>query len=462
MNSIAAADLTTQSQALARGAIGSAALTEYLLTLIAQRNPQLNAFVHVDADGARQAAAQSDVRRANGRSLGPLDGLSVAFKDNIDVAGLPTTAGMATRRGRIAAQDAFVVQRLRAAGMVVLGKLNMHEAALGATNDNPHYGRCDNPLRAGFTPGGSSGGSAAAVAAGLCALALGTDTMGSVRIPAAYCGVVGFKASWGRVSTRGTVACCHALDHVGPIVRSQRDLLLVMLALDAYDALCADARAFEPAFASRAAAPALVSRAAAPALVSRASFVAAADIESFGTTPQVAAAYRQALQALREQGHAVAEIELAGYDFGRARRAGLLMVEADLLVEHADDWRKQPQNFSPELARMLRWAEQQPAAALAAAQRTVAAAHIEAARWFQHGSVMLLPTAPQQAFAFGEPVPANQADLTAVANMAGLPAMTLQLPVAPGELPIGLQCIAASGCEDILLHLDLRLQPAPP
>ena len=444
MNSIAAADLTTQSQALARGAIGSAALTEYLLTLIAQRNPQLNAFVHVDTDGARQAAAQSDVRRANGRSLGPLDGLTVAFKDNIDVAGLPTTAGMATRRGRIAAQDAFVVQRLRTAGMVVLGKLNMHEAALGATNDNPHYGRCENPLRAGFTPGGSSGGSAAAVAGGLCALAMGTDTMGSVRIPAAYCGVVGFKASWGRVSTRGTVACCHALDHVGPIVRSQRDLLLVMPALDAYDALSADARAF------------------APARVSRVSFVAAADIENFGTAPQVGAAYRQALKALREQGHAVAELELAGYDFGRARRAGLLMVEADLLVEHADDWRTQPQNFSPELARLLRWAEQQSTAALAAAQRTVAAAHTEAARWFTHGSVMLLPTAPQQAFAFGEPVPANQADFTALANMAGLPAMTLPLPVAPGELPIGLQCVAASGAEDILLHLDLRLQQILP
>ena len=445
MNSIAAADLTTQSQALARGAIGSAALTEYLLTLVAQRNPQLNAFVHVDTDGARQAAAQSDVRRANGRSLGPLDGLTVAFKDNIDVAGLPTTVGMATRRGRIAAQDAFVVQRLRTAGMVVLGKLNMHEAALGATNDNPHYGRCENPLRAGFTPGGSSGGSAAAVAGGLCALAMGTDTMGSVRIPAAYCGVVGFKASWGRVSTRGTVACCHALDHVGPIVRSQRDLLLVMPALDAYDALCADARAFAPAVSP-----------------SRLTFVAASDIDRLGAKLEVCAAYRQALRALREQGETVIEIELAGYDFGRARRAGLLMVEADLLVEHADDWRTQPQNFSPELARLLRWAEQQSTAALAAAQRTVAAAHTEAARWFTHGSVMLLPTAPQQAFAFGEPVPANQADFTALGNMAGLPAMTLPLPVAPGELPIGLQCVAASGAEDILLHLDLRLQQTLP
>jgi aspartyl-tRNA(Asn)/glutamyl-tRNA(Gln) amidotransferase subunit A len=432
-------DLTAQAQALARNETTSVALTEALLAAIAARNAQLGAFLHVDAEGARHAAAASDARRAAGQLRGALDGLSVAYKDNIDVAGMPTTAGMATRRGRIAGGDAFVVQRLRAAGMVILGKLNLHEAALGATSDNPHFGRCENPLRTGFTPGGSSGGSAAAVAAGLCALALGSDTMGSVRIPAAYCGVVGFKPSWGRVSTAGSVACCHALDHIGPLVRSQRDLALVMPVLDAFDARCADARRF----------------AAQPA-VPHPRFVAAADIEALGVEPAVAAAYHRALQALRDGGATVSDIALSGYDFGRSRRAGLLMVEADLLVEHAADWRSQPQNFSPELARLLRWAEGQSAAALAAAQRTVAAAHIEAARWFGHGDVMLLPTAPQTAFAFGVPAPANQADLTAVANMAGLPALSVPLPVAAGALPIGLQCIAAAGADATLLALELR------
>ena len=203
-------DLSAQAQALARGECRSLALTQATLAAIAAAHSRLRAYLHVDAAGACQAAAQSDARRAAGRLRSPLDGLSLAVKDNIDVAGLPTTAGMATRRGRTAERDAFVVQQLRGAGMVLLSKLNMHEAAIGATNDNPFSGRCDNPLRAGQTPGGSSGGSAAAAAAGLCALALGTDTMGSVRIPAAYCGGVGFKPSWGRVSTRGTVACCPA------------------------------------------------------------------------------------------------------------------------------------------------------------------------------------------------------------------------------------------------------------
>ncbi len=433
------ADLTAQSAALARGDTGSAALTEATLAEIARRNPALNAYLHVDAEGARRAALESDARRAAGRTRGPLDGLGFALKDNIDAAGLPTTAGMATRQGRIALQDAFVVQRLRAAGMVLLGKLNMHEAALGATNDNPHYGRCEHPLRAGCTPGGSSGGSACAVAAGLCGLALGSDTMGSVRIPAAYCGVVGFKASWGRVSTGGSVACCWALDHIGPLLRSRRDLALVMPVLAAYDAACADARdiAMQPA-------------------VTRPRFVAAADVEALGVTAEVAAAYRQALAALRARGDEVTEIGLSGYDFGRARRAGLLAVEADLLVVHAEDWQRQPQHFSPELSRMLGWAQKQPASALAAALRTVAAAQVEVARWWQHGDVMLLPTAPQTAFAFDAAVPANQADLTAIANMTGLPALSAPLPHADGALPVGLQAIAPHGAEATLLALDLN------
>jgi Asp-tRNA(Asn)/Glu-tRNA(Gln) amidotransferase A subunit family amidase len=432
-------DLHAQSAALAHGLCTSAALTDAALQRINLRQPALNAFLQVDADGARAAAAQSDGRRSRGEVLSALDGLTLAVKDNIDVAGLPTTAGMATRRGRIATQDAFVVQRLRAAGMVVLGKLNMHEAALGATNDNPHFGRCENPHRAGFTPGGSSGGSACAVAAGLCGLALGTDTMGSVRIPAAYCGVVGFKASYGAISTSGTVACCHALDHVGPLLRSRRDLQLVLPHLLVFDALCADARPQS-----------------APAAVPRPRWIVADDVLALGTTPAVAQAYQRAVQALRDRGDTVTALHIASYDFGRARRAGLLMVEADLLLTHADDWRDQPANFSDDLSRFLRYGQSQSAAALAAAQRRVALAHVETARWFNHGDVMLLPTAPQTAFAFGEVVPAHQADFTAIANMAGLPAMTVPLPVAAAALPIGLQLVAPAGAEATLLAVNLQ------
>jgi Asp-tRNA(Asn)/Glu-tRNA(Gln) amidotransferase A subunit family amidase len=424
-------DLTALSQALAAGATTSVALVDATLQAIETRRA-LNAYLHVDAAGARAAAEQSDARRAAGQCLGPLDGLTLAVKDNIDVALMPTTAGMATRRGRIASHDAFAVQRLRSAGMVVLGKLNMHEAALGATNDNPHFGRCENPLRVGFTPGGSSGGSAAAVAAGLCALALGTDTMGSVRVPAAYCGVVGFKPSFGAVSVRGSVACCYALDHVGALLRSQRDLMLVMPQFAGFDAACVDAREITP-------------RALAP------QFVAATGLT---LSPTVATAYAAALTRLRARGHPVVEIDLSPYDFSRARRAGLLMAEADLLVEHAADWRSQPQHFSPELTRLLRWAEQRSAADLAAAQRVVSAAHLEVQRWWAQGDVMLMPTTPQTAFPFADAVPANQADLTSIANMAGLPALSLPLPAPLGELPAGLQVMGPVGADAALIALE--------
>ena len=430
-------DLSAQSQALAEGRITSTALTAAVLDEVARRNPRLNAYLHVDADGARAAAAASDERRASGVSLGPLDGLTLAVKDNIDVLGMPTTAGMATRRGRVAAVDAFVVQRLRAAGMVIVGKLNMHEAALGTTTDNPHYGRCHNPLREDFTPGGSSGGSAAAVAAGLCALALGSDTMGSVRVPAAYCGVVGFKGSYGVVSTRGSVACGYALDHIGPLVRSVRDLAWVWPVMAVFDAECADA-----------------SEVPTVQLPARPRWVAVSDMVALGVSTPVAEVYEQALSALRARGDEVTRVALAGYGLSRARRAGLLLVEADLLHEHAADWRTQPHNVSPELTRLLKWVETQPATAYAAALRTVAAARVEVQRWWQHGDVMLLPTTPQTAHAFSEPAPANAADLTSIANMAGVPAISIPRPCAPGELPASLQAIGPHGSDAALLSID--------
>src|SRR5262249_20509827 len=161
----------------------------------------LNCYLTLCGERAAAEAAQAAVRAARKQRLGALDGIPIAVKDNIDVAGVPTTNGIGGTH-LPAAADAEGIRRLRAVGAVILGKLNMHEGALGAVNDNPHHGRTTNPFRDGYTPGGSSGGSGAAVAAGLCAAALGTDTGGSVRIPAAYCGVVGLKPSYGLASTR--------------------------------------------------------------------------------------------------------------------------------------------------------------------------------------------------------------------------------------------------------------------
>ena len=217
------------------------AVTEAYLERIARINPRILAFTALDIDNARAAAAESAVRIARGEPR-PLEGVPFGIKANIDIEGLATTAGVAARRDDVATSDAAVVTRLRDAGAVILGHLNMHEAALGATTDNPAYGRTENPHRIGRTPGGSSGGSGAAVAAGLCAAALGTDTMGSVRIPAAYNGVYGLKPTHGLVPDDGLVFLARRLDSIGPLARSVADLAAVMAVLAPLDEAAAVTR----------------------------------------------------------------------------------------------------------------------------------------------------------------------------------------------------------------------------
>ena len=206
----------------------------------------LRSFIRVDGAAARASAALADGRRARGMTLGALDGAAVAVKDNLAVAGAPWTGGIGGRRGLLAAEDAAVVSRLKAAGAVVLGGLNMEEGALGAVTDNAVFGRCLNPLGplqgAVLTPGGSSGGSAAAVAAGFVDLSLGTDTMGSVRIPAAYCGLFGLKPTYGLIPRSGMAYLAPSLDTIGPLARDVALLWPAVLAMAGVDAGDPEAR----------------------------------------------------------------------------------------------------------------------------------------------------------------------------------------------------------------------------
>ena len=432
-----ASDLHAHRDLLDAGRISSVELVGQQLAAIDASQPVLNAFIGIDHEGALAAAAAADARRAQGQTRA-LEGVPVAIKANLDVAGMPTTAGMQTRRDAApATQDSAAVARLRDAGAVILGTLNMSEAALGADTDNPHFGRGHNPHRIGYTPGGSSGGSGAAVAAGLCSAALGTDSMGSVRIPAAYCGVYGLKPGRGVVSTRGSVELSRRLDHVGPLARSTRDLRLLLSVLSGFDAASAQSRAWQ--------------RASARAQPLRIGVV------DFGNTvtcdADVAAAFDAGVAQLVQLGHQ--RIDLAGptLEPGKARRAGLLVCEAEMLVEHAVHWRERRQDFSPALASMLAWAEGKSAAEVMAADRMLDQAQVQLQQWLQSCDVIAMPTAPQRAFAFGTPVPANQADFTAYANFSGFPALSLPLPVADGELPIGMQLIGREGTELVLIDV---------
>jgi aspartyl-tRNA(Asn)/glutamyl-tRNA(Gln) amidotransferase subunit A len=207
------------------------------LDRIERLNPVLNAFITVTHEGAITQARVAEEEIQRGQWRGPLHGIPIGLKDLIDTAGVRTTCGSALFADRVPTEDAFVVQRLKRAGAVLLGKQNLQEFAYGGTSASSHYGAVHNPWNPKYIAGGSSGGSAAAVAAGMCFGAIGSDTGGSIREPAAFCGVVGLKPTYGRVSTRGVFPLSWSLDHVGPICRNVRDAALMLEAIAGYDVL---------------------------------------------------------------------------------------------------------------------------------------------------------------------------------------------------------------------------------
>ena len=232
---LAGLSLQRVSEMLRKKAVSPVELTQECLKRIERLNPVLNAFITVDDEGSLKQARQAEAELQHSKWRGPLHGIPVALKDNIDTAGIRTTAASAVFANRIPTQDAEVVRRLRAAGSIILGKLNMHEFAFGGTSITSHFGPVHNPWKPDHIAGGSSGGPAAAVAAGLCYGALGTDTLGSVRIPGAFCGVVAFKPTYGLVSNRGVIPLRPSLDHVGPLTRTVSDSALLLQPIAGYD-----------------------------------------------------------------------------------------------------------------------------------------------------------------------------------------------------------------------------------
>ena len=265
----------------------SEAVTERCLERIAERNPALNAFITVLGDEARAQAREADREMQTGRHRGPLHGVPISLKDLIDLRGMRTTAASRVRQHHIAASDALVTARLREAGAVFVGKTNLHEFALGTTNEDSAFGAVRHPLDPGRSPGGSSGGSAASVLGEMAYASIGTDTGGSIRIPSAACGLVGLKPGFGEIPTDGIVPLSTTLDHVGPICRSAEDAAIL------YDVL-------------RGAAPGARAAAARTGMrlgVLRGYFTALLD-------PQVALAFERACGRLRDEGVALEEIDI--------------------------------------------------------------------------------------------------------------------------------------------------------
>ena len=224
MSDVALLPLQAASALIHSRRASSVDLVRACLDRIAQHDRELGAFITLTADSALDEAKRADADLANGVDRGALHGIPIALKDLYDTAGVRTTGGSRIYGDRVPERDCTVVERLRAAGAVFLGKLNLHEWALGVTNQNPHFGPACNPWDTTRIPGGSSGGSAVAVASGLCFMSLGSDTGGSIRIPASLCGVAGLKPTYGRVSLRGVIPLSWTLDHAGPLARTVADL----------------------------------------------------------------------------------------------------------------------------------------------------------------------------------------------------------------------------------------------
>ncbi len=425
-------------EAYVRGSTDPVALLSETLARIAADNPEINALITPMFDQAHEMASAAAVRFAERCPRSLLDGVIVGLKDNIDVAGVRTTNGTALET--IAAHDAAVSARLRQLGAVLVGKLNMHEGALGATTDNPHWGRTQHPRKPGYTPGGSSGGTSAAVAAGFCALGLGTDTLGSVRIPAAYCGLVGFKPSRGRISTRGVTPLSPTLDHVGPIGRCVADVAVMFHALD-----CGE-RNDEPA--ARKAPHGLASS----DLATPPRLVRAKALDDVPLEPAIARALASALGQIARAFAPIQTVALGELVPSRARRAGLLIAEREVAQTQAQALAQSPEAFSAQFRAMVAYGRDASAERVSAARDLMDDLTRAVREVFAHADVLISATAPQAAFAFDEPTPSNQADLTALANLTGCPAISLPLRLTDSSLDVGLHLMAREGADVALLN----------
>jgi aspartyl-tRNA(Asn)/glutamyl-tRNA(Gln) amidotransferase subunit A len=432
---ITASGVVGLAEMFATGAATPVEALELSLTRIEQFNGALNAVLAVDRQGAARDAAASARRWAAGAARSPLDGIPIAIKANIAVQGLPWHGGIEAYRHRIAEQDADGVQALRQAGAVIVGVLNMHEAALGATNDNLAFGRCHNPYRQGFTPGGSSGGSAVAVAAGLCAAALGTDTLGSVRIPAGYCGVFGHKPSHGLLQMGGVMPLSPTFDDLGVLARSARDVAAVMGVLTKGGADAGDAST--------------------PIRCGVVDLTGQSELDA-----EVRNAFEQAVGAAHAAGWRVERLRLEDWDAAAMRRLSLLIVEVEALAEHGALLERNPSGFSPTLTGMLQWASRQPADKIAHAYLQLKSAAQGLGRQLAGFDAILIPTTAAPAFSFDTSPPVDQADFTVLANISGLAATAFPLGSGPGGMPLSAQILSAS--DALAIRLAGRLARATP
>jgi aspartyl-tRNA(Asn)/glutamyl-tRNA(Gln) amidotransferase subunit A len=427
-------------------------LTRACLARIEMLNTPLNAFITVTADSALAEARQAESEVQRGEWKGPLHGIPIALKDLIDTAGVRTTAGSALFKDRVPQEDAAVVRQLRDAGAVLLGKLNMHEFAYGATSIPSYFGRVCNPWGLEYITGGSSGGSAAAVAAGLCYGALGSDTGGSIREPAAYCGIVGLKPTYGRVSTRGVIPLSWSADHLGPMTRCALDAALMLQVIAGYDPdeITSVDKPVEDYGAATSQTPSSL-RVGVP----RDFFYADLD-------PEIKEATDRALGVLAKLGAEVRDVAL---EVSTDRT----VVRSEAYAYHAEYVAKHPELYLPETLRKIRMGAEISTGAYISARRRLEQLRRGAPKLFAGVDVLVTPTTPVPPPKASD-VPTKYEDIlveetlllrnTRAFNLLGVPTISIPCGFTKSGLPIGLQISAPPWGESGLVRFAQAYQQA--
>ncbi len=428
-------------------------LTQHCLERIRRLNPRLNAFITVTADSALAEAtsAEAEIQRGNWR--GPLHGIPIGIKDLIDTAGVATTAGSALFRDRTPTEDAEVVRRLKNAGAVVLGKQNLHEFAYGGSSMISCFGEVRNPWNPAHIAGGSSGGSASAVAAGMCFAAIGTDTAGSIREPAALCGIVGLKPTYGRVSTKGVIPLAPSFDHVGPLTRTVEDAAMVFRAIASSDPKGQS----EPDHLTMWDFPAT---SAEEIRTIRIGIPTQFFYENLD--PEVELAVQAALSVLEQLGGAVRPLNVP-VSTDRTLQSG------ESYAVHDADVARSPELYQPETLRRIRTGEKVTPAEMLKYRHELQEIRASTAPVFEDVEVLVTPTAPILAPAIAElkenPDLLRPREIlllrnTRPVNVWGLPAISVPCGFSSSGLPIGLQIIAPLRDEARALQVAYAYQHA--
>src|SRR5690348_12997768 len=454
MPDLAFASIEELSKLLAKKKVSPVELTKLFLSRIERLNPKLNAFITVTSEKALAEAHVAERELSRGKRRGALHGIPLALKDNIWTKGVRTTMGSSILRDLVPPEDATVVRKLRRAGAIVIGKTNLHEFAYGVTSENPHYGSVRNPWNMDRIAGGSSGGSAVAVAAGLCAAAIGSDTGGSIRIPSALCGVVGLKPTYGRVSVYGVFPLAPSFDHVGPIARSAVDAALVLECIAGRDPLDATSLArsekgFQPALKRKR------------MLLGRPKEHFWVNLDS-----EVRKSAGNAVADFLKSGAELEEISLPTILAGVEAANLIAAVEASQVHERAGYFPARASEYGMDVRGRLEQGGKTRALDYLNAQEVMTRARNEVEVALNTVDAIIIPTTAVAAPPMGServrvgevemPLRSASVDLNRPSNFTGLPAISMPCGVTQNGLPVALQFIGRRFDEGRLIAMADR------